>query len=243
MQSSIFQSISLGLSLTLGLLFALPCSQSSAQERANDGGLSKSKSRWITAEDAKLAKAKQAEPSLTQYELQWEPIETHQNSTLKVSGKDYKFSQEFTDGEAPFFNAFEEELEPGKYFYSINFIPNEIGEHKRALETLVSNRKELLKKRREATKSGKREQAKSYLKQANEMRQEAGELQGSRLVVGEEQPFKFIKKYGYITVDKNGVIKVFDIQKERDQARKKAAEALKFKRAKAGTEEGYNSGY
>lgn len=220
--------------MLLGVALVLHCGQAIAQ----DGGRSRSSSgTWITAKQAKEAKAKEGIPGLTKYELAWASIETHQHSTLEVLGKDYKFSQEFQDGEHPYFNAFEEELKPGKYTYAICFIPNGIGEFKRTMADIVSTRKDLLKRREEAMRAGDRAEAKTLYAQSNELRTEATELQRKHTASGKPQPYEFIKKTGQITVDENGVVKIFDAEKFRQEAKARATEKLKALRARAGTEE------
>lgn len=216
----------------MALLFGVALVLQSSHVLAQNGSSRSSKKRsWVTAKQAKEAKAKEGVPELTKYELKWATIDTHQSSRLEVFGKQYKHSTEFENGDAPYFNAFEEELEPGKYTYAITFVPNELGEYKTAMSDIRSQRTDLAKRRREAIEAGRRDLAKTIYQRSNELRKEAADLSSQHMTAGAKPAYEFIKKQGQFVVDEDGSIKVYDLKKVRQQARDAAREKQEEERA------------
>ena len=147
------------------------------------------------------------------YELVWPLIETHERAILRVKGEDFDWSQEFIDGDQPFFSPIEEGVEAGRYRFRIVYVHNDAGKEKRELETAVADRRALLEKRLELLSKGDREGAKAALEQANQLRSERSEEATlrkleSRSNVGNKP--KHISRHGSFKVSDDGTVEAFD---------------------------------
>lgn len=165
-------------------------------------------------------------PQLTEYELMWKTIETHGKVEFQIGGKKIKLKKRFDVGEEPYFNAFEQGLEPGVYTYKIKFIPNQLQKDRDSFRGAVNQRKELLKLRNKKLEQGDRDAAKELLQQANKLRNSAAQ---QMLNMQRHNDYDFITKTGRIIVDKDGAIKEFDEKKLLQEAARRDKEEKRTK--------------
>jgi hypothetical protein len=178
----------------------------------------------------------------TDYELVFPVIDSHQYASLMVAGKNVQWSQKFVDGAEPFFNALEEEFEPGVYVYQICYQPNELGESEIRYANAFKNRRELLKKRLELMEKGDREGAKSLLEEANAIRDGlvSYEKNDRPTVNGTDEDF--ISKTGQFSVSDDGQIKEFSLKKELAAAAEQELDAEKERMESGEAEEETETG-
>ena len=164
--------------------------------------------------------AKEVASNFSQYELSWKAIETHRTVDLKISGHGTIVVKKFENGEAPYFNAFEEGLAPGVYNYTVEFTPNNISEDHCVLQDLILERRNLLKLRREKMEAGDRKAVQQLIQQANAIREKALELNDELMI---EDASSYLTQSGKLIVNDNGEIKRFDLQKSLEESAAKQA--------------------
>ena len=160
--------------------------------------------------------------------VRWEPIDTHLQVTVSVTGKDFTWRQTFDDHQFPKFDPSEhEDLEPGLYKYSLSYISNDIVDQKSELESLKSERKNLLQQYEKAIEAGDAEAVKRLYWQANEVRTKASAISREQMQMQSQQRKKadsdaYIHKKGRIVIDENGVVSKYDSAQAQEERSKKS---------------------
>lgn len=148
------------------------------------------------------------------FEMTWAQIETHQQSSLRILGKETDIRRSFSGSEGAFFTPIEEQLAPGRYTYQIEFTPNEASKIAEKIESSASSRRQLLAKRLELLEQGDRQGAKRLMKKANAVRSQLTVEQKSQ---DDEQEVAWITRQGVFIVKPDGSIKNFDLAKKLKQ--------------------------
>ena len=173
----------------------------------------------LKADRSDLNQPTKIETEVSQFEIQWKPIETHKLAILTVRGKDTEITQRFEDGQAPFFTPMEEGLKPGRYAYQIEFIDDRVNEESKRLATASTSRRELLSLRKKLMEEGDREGARRLIKKANEIRQKIID-QPIEVV----QKSKLLDDFGFLIVKEGGQVSRFNLRDEFKQDQKRHEE-------------------
>lgn len=143
---------------------------------------------------------------------------------MTVLGGDTTWTQEFVDGDEPFFNPIEEGVAAGRYGFRIDYIHNDTGQQKMQRKKASEDRRALLKKRLELLQKGDREGAAAALKQANRIRSKQSEKSRASLAESRKQrKSDFITHVGKFTVLDNGKVEPFDEMKEMEKQREQSS--------------------
>lgn len=172
---------------------------------------------------AKTKEETRGEARFGEYEIAWPSIKTHPRSFLKVSNQSVSWKQEFLDGDAPFFNAFEEKFEPGVYTFRVEYVTDEQRNAKQATKAAFGDRRALLRKRLELLEKGDRDGAKAALDRANQIRAEQAEQakqsQLSPMQMVARSRNSNIIRTGTFEVDDDGKVKIYKGRAERNNDR------------------------
>ena len=157
--------------------------------------------------------------------VSWEPIDTHLQVTVSITGKDFAWQQTFDDHQFPTFDPSDhEDLKPGIYQYSLNYVSNEVVDQKSALDALRAERKGLLQQYEEAIEAGNADAVKRLYWQANDVRSKASAMSQKQMQMQQRKKDSeddYIRKRGQIVIGKNGDISKFNREKSREAHRKK----------------------
>ena len=158
--------------------------------------------------------------------ISWEPMDTHLQVTVSVTGKDFAWQQTFDDHQFPKFDPSEhDDLQPGLYEYSLSYVSNEIVDQKSALESLRTERKDLVQQYEKAIEAGDAEAVKRLYWQANEVRNQVTamseqQMQEQHTQKQEEDNDKsVVSKKGRIVIDENGVVSKHSSSEDQEKRR------------------------
>ena len=185
-------------------------------------------SKQVSPETASPKPTVANETTVSNNVVSWEPIDTHLQVTVSVTGKDFTWRQTFDDHQFPKFDPSEhEDLEPGLYKYSLSYISNDIVDQKSELESLKSERKNLLQQYEKAIEAGDAEAVKRLYWQANEVRTKASAISREQMQMQSQQRKKadsdaYIHKKGRIVIDENGVVSKYDSAEAQEERSKKS---------------------
>lgn len=161
------------------------------------------------------------EPEFAVTNLFWESLDTHLEARVEISGKEFSWKKNFTDGTAPEFNSLSEELEPGIYSYQVTYTPNELAEARQKMRSKAAQVHDLASQIDKAIESGDSDVVKNLYRQSRDTRQKLVDLQSKQRQKTRKE-HDLIEQRGHFIVDESGLIEKYD----RNQARKERRQQL-----------------